>query len=67
MTEVRTGRCELKKIPNNVLELTGTALRGGQGVWRFSLMSAELSLGSSVEKLFQLLFPLASGVLWLAR
>jgi hypothetical protein len=27
-----------ERISHRNLELTGTALRGGQGVWRFSLM-----------------------------
>jgi len=36
--------------------LTGTAVRGGQAVWRFSLMQAVLSLGSTAEKLAQCLF-----------
>ena len=37
ITDVRTGHCEAKHLPNNALELTGTVPRGGQGIWRFSL------------------------------
>ena len=29
---------EMNNLPNHVLVLTGTAPRGGQGVWVFSLM-----------------------------
>jgi hypothetical protein len=34
----------LKEIPDNIHGLTGTALRGGHGVWMFSLMQASFHL-----------------------
>jgi hypothetical protein len=38
MTEGEPAGTEMKEFPNNIHWLTGTAPRGGQGVWMFSLM-----------------------------
>jgi hypothetical protein len=38
MTEGEPAGTEMKEFPMSRLVLTGTALRGGHGVWMFSLM-----------------------------